>query len=255
MKILYILSLMVISSFSKAASGAVAVGDHLDDLHITGTIMGNRRTNVGCHQTLYPMVSTPLVVNCHPYNPTDVAGSPAPSYASHPLVVRYNPDVVREILPEFIKTRLDAAGPTCQLFLNVQDNPWNGTQIQLRSHAFSDLFPAMGRNYQGVNVLVCRGDGTPLLSGVSSVHLHDGVASPNNFAIAGLDHTLTENFFSVVTYLGRTVITRHILLTVPVRECFQDFLCAPTASDRSPSFFSPLLGADYSHFLNENGVI
>lgn len=255
MKILYILFLMMISSSFNAASGAAAIDDHLDDLCIIETFMGNRRTNVGCHPALYPYSNLPLAVNCHPYTPTIVAGSIIPACASHPLVARYNPDIVRDVLPEYVRTRLDAASPTCQLLLNIQDNPWNGTQIQLRAHAFSDLFPAMGGNYQGVNVLVCRGDGTPLLSGVSSVYLHDGVASPSNFAIAGLDHTLTEDFFSVVTYLGRTVITRHILLTVPARERFQDFLCAPTASDRSPSFFLPLLGADYSLFLSENGVI
>ena len=232
-----------------------ATTDYLEALPIVDTIMGNRRTNVGCHQTLYPMVSTPLVVNCHPYNPTDVAGSNAPSYASHPLVVRYNPGIVREILPEFVRNRLDAAGLTCQLFLNVQDNPWNGTPIQLRAHAFSDFFPAMGGNYQGVNVRVCRSDGTSLLSGSGSVHLHDGIASPSNFVIAGLDHTHTEDFYSIVSYQARTVITRHILFTMPVRESFQDLLCTPTVNDRSPCFFSPLLSADYAVFLHENGIV
>jgi hypothetical protein len=232
-----------------------STADYLEGLPVVDTIMGNRRTNVGCHQTLYPMVSTPLVVNCHPYNPTDVAGSPAPSYASHPLVVKYNPGIVREILPEFVRNRLDAAGPTCQLFLNVQDNPWNGTPIQLRAHAFSDFFPAMGANYQGVNVFVCRSDGTSLLGGSGSVHLHDGIASPSNFIIAGLDHTHTEDFYSIVRYQARTVITRHILFTMPTRERFQDLLCAPTVHDRSPSFFSPLLRDDYAVFLHENGIV
>jgi hypothetical protein len=232
-----------------------ATTDYLEALPIVDTIMGNRRTNVGCHQTLYPMVSTPLVVNCHPYNPTDVAGSPAPSYASHPLVVRYSPDIVREILPEFIRDRLDTAGPTCKLFLNVQDNPWNGTPIQLRAHAFSDFFPAVGGNYQGVNVHASRSDGTSLLSVSGSVHLHDGIASPSNFVIAGLDHTHTEDFYSIVTYQARTVVTRHILFTMSIRERFQDLLCAPTVHDRSPSFFSTLLRADYAAFLHENGIV
>ncbi len=261
MKILNVVILIITSIYTNSAFSAALVPAadeaYFSELPLIDTIMGNRRTNVGCHGTLYPGVSTPLAVNCHPYNPTDVLGDDAPSYASHPLVARYNPDNVREILPEFIRARLDAAGTTCQLYLNVQDNPWNGTQILLRSHGFSDFFPAMGGNYAGVTALVCRGDGTGLLNTTSSVHLHDGVASPNNFAIAGLDHTRMEDYFSIVGYGGRTVITRHILLTVPAREIFQDLLCSPinAAVCRSPSFFSPLLGSGYATFLSENGII
>jgi hypothetical protein len=87
------------------------------------------------------------------------------------------------------------------------------------------------------------------------VHLHDGIASPSNFVIVGLDHTHTEDFYSIVSYHARTIITRHILFTMPIRERFQDLLCAPTTHDRSPSFFSPLLRADYAAFLHENGIV
>lgn len=244
------------SGFSAEAAPAVD-NTYIAEIPIIDTVMGNRRTNIGCHSTLYPVMSMPLAVSCHPYNPTQVLGDPLPSYASHPLVAQYSPSVVRDILPEFIRGRLDAAGDTCQLYLNVQDNPWNGTPILLRSHAFSTFFPAMGGNYAGVTAGVYRGDGTELLNTTSSVHLHDGVASPSNFAIAGLDHTRIEDFYSIVGYGGRSVITRHLLLTVPARQIFQELLCAPVdaAVDRSLSFFSPLLGSDYATFLSSNGII
>lgn len=253
--ILFIITSVCVNSIFSAT---VTDDTYHAELPIIDTFMGNRRTNVGCHATLYPYLNVPLAVNCHPYNPTDVLGSDAPAAASHPLVMRYNPETCREILPVYIRARLDAAGATCQLYLNVQSNPWNGTPILLRSHGFSDFFPAMGGNYAGVNALVCRGEGTALLSTTSSVHLHDGVASPSNFAIAGLDHTHTEDFYSIVDFGGRTVITRHLLLTVPACEIFQELLCAPidvgAAIDRSPSFFSPLLGPDYGTFLSMNGI-
>lgn len=257
MKILNILILIITSVYTNSVFSAAIDNSYVSELPIIDTIMGNRRTNVGCHETLYPGLSTPLAVNCHPYNPTDVLGDNAPSYSSHPLVARYNPDNVRDILPEFIRARLDAAGTACQLYLNVQDNPWNGTPILLRSHAFSTFFPAMGGNYAGVTALVCRDDGTALLNTTSSVHLHDGVASPGNFTIAGLDHTRTEDYFSIVSYGSEMVITRHILLTVGARQIFQELLCVPAdaAVDRSLSFFSPLLGSNYPNFLVENGVI
>lgn len=257
MKILIIVILIITSVYTNSIFSAAMDNSFVSELPIIDTIMGNRRTNVGCHETLYPGLSTPLAINCHPYNPTDVLGDGAPSYSSHPLVARYSPDNVREILPEFIRTQLDTAGASCQLYLNVQDNPWNGTQVLLRSHAFSTFFPAMGGNYTGVTALVCRDDGTALLNTTGSVNLHDGVASPSNFAIAGLDHTGMEDFFSIVGYGGRTVITRHLLLTVPMRETFQELLCAPAdaAVDRSLSFFSSLLGSSHVNFLAENGVI
>ena len=263
MRILNILLLVITSVYTNSVFSAAAVpvvdDAYLSELPIIETFMGSRRTNVGCHATLYPGLNMALAVNCHPYNPTDVMGSPAPATASHPLVLKYDPGTVRDILPAFISGQLDAADAACQLYLNVQDNPWNGTQILLRSHAFSDFFPAMGGNHAGVTALVCRGDGTVLLNTTSSVHLHDGVASPSNFAIAGLDHTRMEDFFSIVALGGRTVITRHILLTVPTCEIFQGLLCAPidvgAAIDRSPSFFSPLLGSDYATFLGMNGII
>ena len=243
-----------------AAPAAAVVDEYLAPLPIIETFMGNRRTNVGCHATLYPHANMGLVVNCHPYNPTDVAGNDnLPAVASHPLIVKYDPalhrDMLEGVLPEFIRGRLAALGNACQLFLNVQDNPWNGTAIELRAHAFSDFFPAMGGSYAGVSAQVCRGDGTMLLESISSVHLHDGVASPNNFNIAGLDHTVNEAFYSIVTYGGRSVITRHILLTVPARELFQGLLCTPTELDRSPSFFAIMLGANYTDFLQHYGVI
>jgi hypothetical protein len=249
MKILYILFFMIISTHSNAASEATPPA-HLSELPIVETFMGNRRTNVECHPTLYPHLNLAKCVNCHPYNPTDVMDSPLlPACASHPLVVKYTPSIVRDILPEHIKAMLDAAGPTCQLFLNVQDNSWNGTPIQLRAHAFSDFFPAMDTSYGGVTALV------PLLNTTDSVYPHGGVASPSNFTIAGLNHTNIEEFYSSVGYGGRTVITRHLLLTVPVREIFQELLCAPATVDRSLSFFSPLLGPNYATFLGENGII
>jgi hypothetical protein len=260
MKILNTILLLITFVYAKSVFSAadVPAADNasLAELPIMDTVMGNRRTNVDCHPTLYPMISMPLAINCHPYNPTEVLGDSLPSYASHPLVAKYNPGIVRDILPEFIRGQLDAAGATCQLYLNVQDNPWNGTPVLLRSHAFSDFFPAMGGNYTGVTALVCRGDGTELLNTTSSVHLHDGVASPSNFAIAGLDHARNEDFYSIVGFGGRKVITRHLLLTVPTRQIFQDLLCAPSAPliDRSLSFFSPLLGSDYATFLSTNGI-
>ncbi len=227
------------------------------DLPIVETFIGNRRTNIAFHPTLYPEANLAQAVNCHPYNPTEVSGSNAPACPSHPLVVKYDPALCRDFLPEKILGKLDAAGVNCQLFLNVQDNPWNGTLIQLRAHAFSDFFPSMGGNYQGVNVVVCRSDATQLLSASSSVHLHDGIASPSNFAISGLDHKRIEDFYSIVTFGGRTIITRHILLTVAIREVFQTVFCAPAAqgTDRSPRFFTPLFKIDYSSFLQKNGII
>jgi hypothetical protein len=246
--------LLACMPFAEAVASAV-IDDYLDPLPIIDTIMGNRRTNVGCHEALYPGISMGLAVNCHPYNPTDVAGSNAPSYAAHPLIVKYTPALCHDLLPEFIQTKFEEFGPTCQLYLNVQDNPWNGTPVELRAHAFSDFFPAMGGNYQGVSALVCREDGTVLHQSVSSVHLHDGIASPNNFNIGGLDHTHNEGFYSIVTYGGRSVITRHILLIVPAREIFQELLCAGTAEDRSASFFAPLLASNYGDFLGIHGVI
>ncbi len=250
---------VVLASSNAGVEAVILAIDNVfpPELPIIDTaVMGKRRTNLGCHVTLYPMIDMALAVNCHPYDPTVVLGDALPSYACHPLVAKYDPATVREILPAFIRARLDAAAG-CQLYLNVQDNPWKGTPIQLRAHAFSDFFPAMGGNYAGVTALVCRGDGTALFNGTSSVHLHGGVASPSNFAIAGLNYTHTEDFYSIVAYGGRTVITRHILLTVPVRENFQDLLCAPAAVpvDRSLSFFSTLLGSDYATFLGANGVI
>lgn len=253
----FFLTFLISISTACAADIASVVDDtYFAELPIIETFMGSRRTNVGCHSTLYPHLNLPLAINCHPYNPTDVLGSAVPACASHPLVIKYAPDLCRDMLPDYIRTQLGAA-PESNLFLNVQSNPWNGTPIQLRAHAFSDFFPGMGGNYSGVSALVCRGDGTVLLNTTSSVHLHDGIASPSNFDIAGLDHTHIEDFYSIVGYGGRTVITRHILLTVPTCEIFQELLCTPVAPivDRSSSFFAPLLGADYSNFLEVNGII
>lgn len=229
--------------------------NYYEQLSSIDTFMGIRRTNVGCHSTLYPAMNLALAMNCHPYNPNDIAGDSAFACASHPLVIKYNPILVREILPSSIQQKLDAAGSTCQLFLNVQDNPWNGTQVLLRAHAFLDFFPCMGTNYQEVSVFVCRADGAILLNQKNNVHLHDGVASPNNFLIAGLDHTRDEDFYSIVTYQSKTIITHHILLTVSARERFQDFLYENSAEIiYSPCFFAPLLAADYSAFLVQNEI-
>ena len=145
---------------------------------------------------------------------------------------------------------ISTLGQDCQLFLNVQDNPWNGNSIELRPHAFSDFFPVMGKDYQGVSAQVLRGDGTMMHKSTGSVYSHDSVASPNNFDIAGLDHNVNEAFYSIVTYNNRSVITRHILLTVSVRELFQERLLYSTKDIiYSPSFFTPLLSDNYIDFL------
>lgn len=244
--------ILLILAYSMNNLIAAIEDDFLNDLPIINTIMGNRRTNVGYHNTLYPGLYNGLVINCHPYNPTDVLGDPAPLYASHPLIIRYNPilhhEELQDVLPNFIRIRLEALGQASQLFLNVQDNPWNGTPILLRPHAFSDFFPGMGGNYQGVLAQVYHDNGGLLLDSISSVHLHDGVASPNNFHIAELDHAINQAFYSVVTYGGRSVITRHILLTVPNRVRFQNYLCDPEV-ERTPAFFTPLLSDNYGHFV------
>lgn len=225
----------------------------LEPLQVIDTFMGKRLTNVGCHSTLYPHMNLALAVNCHPYNPNDAMGDSAFVCASHPLVIKYNSEFVRDTLPENIKSRLELLGHEYQLFLNVQDNPWNGTQVELRAHAYIDFFPQMNKNHLGVSALVCRADGRVLLNEKGSVNPHDGIASPDNFKISELNHAQNEDFYSFVTYQEKTVVTRHILLTIPVRERFQDIFCY--ASLRcSPSFFIPLLGSDYQALLLENGI-
>ncbi|MCE2716475.1 MAG: hypothetical protein LW696_04265 [Alphaproteobacteria bacterium] len=228
------------------ASGDVGF---LDPLQTIDTFMGPRQTNVECHSTLYPHMNLALAVNCHPYNPNDVIGDKAFMCVAHPLVIKYNPELVTDMLPETIRSRLELLGHEYQFFLNVQDNPWNGTPVELRAHAYTDFFPAMNKNYMGVSVFVCRANGQVLLNEKGSVYPHGGIASPDNFKIAGLDHTKNEDFYSFVTYQGKTVITRHILLTVPMRETFQD--CFSHNSALAPEYFTQLLKADYDDFLLE----
>ena len=72
----------------------------LDPLQTIDTFMGLRQTNVGCHSTLYPHMNLALAVNCHPYNPNDVIGDKAFVCAAHPLVIKYNPELVKDFLPE-----------------------------------------------------------------------------------------------------------------------------------------------------------
>lgn len=228
--------------------------DFSESLEIIDTFMGPRLTNVEYHTSLYAHMNLALAVNCHPYNPNDVAGGEAPACAAHPLVIKYNSEMVKDSLPEYIRTRLEPISSNWQLFLNIQDNPWKGTEIELRAHAYSEFFPTMGSNYTGVQVFICRADGAVLLNETGSVHLHDGIASPNNFKITGLSHTQAEDFYSFVTYQGKTVLTRHILLTVSVREGFQDIFCVANELDSSPFFFSPLLGDEYKTFLQTKGL-
>ena len=247
--------LLIFVSIEKVAAAAENKVIEEDSLPIIETFMGNRLTNTACHQSLYPYADLGLVVNCHPYDPTTVASSDIPACASHPLIVSYTQEQAGEFPPKAIQKILASLDASTKIYLNVQDNPWNGTTVDLRAHAFSYFFPVMGANYQGVDVLVFRDDGTIMLKETGSVHLHDGVASPNNFAIPRLDHKHNEAFNSIVTHNGKSVITRHILLTVSEREKFQDQFCVKTEDDRSPSFFAELLGDKYSDFLQKHGII
>lgn len=229
---------------------------HVQDLQSAETLMGSRLTNIGFNAMLYPSLNLPLAVNCHPYHPTEVLGEDLPACAAHVLVVKYDQDFGQQILPRCITEKLSDLGiSNYQLFLNVQDNPWNGTTIQLRAHAFSDFFPTMGENYQGVHAVVLQGDAAITLNEEGAVHLHDGIASPSNFSMPGLDHTQNQDFYSMVTFDKKTVITHHILLTVAAREKFQNTFCEPTKEDRSPNFFSPLLGGSYAEFLQFHGAV
>jgi hypothetical protein len=242
----YLLSIfLALSSLANAA--VLAVVDEI--LPITDTFMGSRLTNVGNHNSLYPDASLGLAVNCHPYDPTTVKGSDMPACPAHPLIVSYTQKQSCKFLPEPIQKILVALEPSTKVYLNVQDNPWNGTPIEVRAHAFLDFFPDMGAEYKAVNVLVYRDDGTMILNEAGSVHLHDGIASPDNFVIPGLDHAKNESFYSVVSYNGKSVLTRHILLTVEAREQFQDRFCVKTAEDHSAAFFARFLGDNYPKFL------
>lgn len=242
----YLLSIfLALSSLANAA--ALVMVD--ESLPITDTFMGSRLTNVGTHNSLYPHANLGLAVNCHPYDPTTVKDSDAPACASHPLIVNYAQEQSCKFLPEPIQKILGALEPSTKVYLNVQDNPWNGTPIEVRAHAFSDFFPDMGAEYKAVNVLVYRDDGKKILDEAGSVHLHDGIASPDNFVIPGLDHEKNESFYSVVSYNGKSVLTRHILLTVKAREQFQDCFCVKAPEDRSAASFARFLGDNYQEFL------
>lgn len=240
-------------AFSNFANAAALATD--ENLPIIDTFMGNRRTNIGTHDSLYPGLNLGLAVNCHPYDPTTVAGSDIPACASHPLIVNYVQEQSRKFLPESLQKIFDLLDASTKVHLNVQDNPWNGTQVEIRAHAYSDFFPNMGTNYQRVNVSLYRDDGTTMNKMTSSVHLHDGIASPDNFGIVGLNRKINESFFSVVTYDGKSIFTRHILLTVETREQFQNVFCSKTEDSRSPSFFGPLLSDQYAKFLESFGVM
>ncbi len=247
----YLLALLL-AFYPLTNAAALAVDENLP---IIDTFMGARRTNVGTHDSLYPGLNLGLVVNCHPYDPTTVAGSDVPACAAHPLIVNYTQEQSRKFLPETIQKIFASLDESTKIYLNVQDNPWNGTQVEIRAHAYSDFFPKMGANYQGVNVSVYRDDGTIMNQSVGSVHLHDGIASPNNFGINKLNSKINEAFFSVVTYGGKSVVTRHILLTVKTREQFQNVFCSKAEDSRSPSFFGPLLSNQYAKFLESFGVM
>lgn len=196
------------------------------------------------------------VTNCHPYHPTDVLDSKDAKNMGQPVVIEYDYDAHKAYIPESI-TKI-AEGLATRLYLNVQDNPWDGNQILLRPHAIRWMFPSDNHNYAAVTVYGVDDAGQEIVNETSSVHPHPTrdllgrtfiQASPSNVMILkNIDHNKEKAFYSIVVYGGKAAITRHIFLTSEQCAKLQEVFI-PDAKAYKANEFEELLTPGWRDFL------
>lgn len=223
-----------------------------------------RLTNVPLHSSLY-LISGTLTVsqacNCHPYNPGETVGIPAGDGPPprHPLVVEYKLDAVQSMIPAKILDIVKGISvDKTKVYLNVQENQWGGSQILLRPHGMEWMFPNVQQNYKGVFAYAEKDNGEILLNETSSVHTHDGVASPSGVMVLDpgggtkISFVNPEAFYSVVIYDSKAAITRHIFLTEAMRLKFEEvFFNNPLTGLNT---FVELLTPTWQDFLSKYGI-
>jgi hypothetical protein len=200
------------------------------------------------------------VTNCHPYNPTDAADRSAKNM-QQPVVIEYAYDDYQQHVPVAIKDFLGAIIP--RLYLNVQDNPWNGNQILLRPHAMKWMFESDSQNYGGVRVYAVDDADQDIVNETSSVYPHFTTdyyqrrfvqaSPPGVMILKNINHTEAKAFYSVVVSNGMAAVTRHIFLTPeqcePLQQVFQ-----PHAKVYRADEFAELLTPGWKDFLISMGI-
>ena len=228
-------------------SAASLVGGNLE---VNDNLSGLILTNVSIRKDLY-FSNYLQVTNCHPYNPTEIRGEEISALEKHPVVIEYKYSDFENNIPPSIKNLV--AGKNPRLFLNVQDNPWNGNQLLLRPHAIQWMFPSDDFNFTGVQVYAVDDTGQEILQNHSgSVHIHPAdkqiVASPNNMLLQKIDHTKPIAFYSAVVYNGMAAVTRHIFLTPEQCEKLQNKFDPGRRTYNSAEFIE-LLTSRWKDFL------
>jgi hypothetical protein len=218
-----------------------------------------RLTNVPIRQGFYDNEFF-QVTNCHPYNPTDVLKGAAKTM-EQPIVIEYDYDAYKEDVPESIKKI--AEGCATRLYLNVQDNTWNGNQILLRPHAMRWMFPSDNNNYGAVRAYGVDDAGQEIVNETSSVYPHSTrdllqrtfiqASPPNVMVLKNVDPKKEMAFYSVVVYGRKAAITRHIFLTPEQREQLQ-LVFVPDAKAYKADEFQEFLKPGWRDFLFRMGI-
>lgn len=216
-----------------------------------------RITNVGVNTALYSEYNLPQACCVNPYDPF---------YHSFPVVVKYDSSLL-SILPEFVLQKVSEENRSkISVYLNIQDTPWpKETPALIRAHP---LFNSMGNRQAKIKVL--NDIGEILLESTGNIHSHDAIASPNNFAILGIDVSKTNVFWSIVECELGTILTRHILLTTEQNQQLLDNFFSVLKQEGEPEslilkdmfagnltskLFLPLLTKEWSDYIKNLGVI
>lgn len=219
----------------------------------TASFDGLRLTNISSRADLY-QGKLCQVCHCHPYNNFDTPISPLA--IEYLFTERFIPGVILSFIHN-----LGIADAQVRFYLNVQENQGNSKQILLRPHALFWMFPNGNKNYAKAGAFAIKDNGEVLVDEVSSVCLHDDVASPGSVmvldpggAAAKFSSTQPEAFYSLVVYGGRAAITRHIFITNAMRDLFQVRF---QQKNPLPSIedFLPLLTVEWKQWFIDKGIL